>query len=146
MFNEFKPRRLYYVKETGSQFVKVRVIGGRLDAATTSNIESTINTDLKWIEELTEPITIVGLTSQNLLFVWRELDPAWRCINWSGGKQLRVIDFDLNKHGVIVATDRGLCYKASFKSSNNSTSKVSQTQPHQFLTSSSQPQNKVSIN
>lgn len=115
VFNGFKPRRLYYEKETGGRFVKVRVIGGRLDYATTSSIETTSKSDLKWIEELNDPITIVGLTEKSLLFMWRERDPTWRCLNWSGGKQLSIVDFDMNKYGLIMATDRGLCYRASFK-------------------------------
>lgn len=115
-------------------------MGGRLDYATTSSIENNTNTDLKWIEEVNEPITIVGLTKQNLLYIWRELDPAWKCLNWSGGKQLQVVDFDLHKHGVIIVTNRGLCYRASFKPNTAKSNQQAQINtPQQKVASSSVP-------
>lgn len=119
IFSEYKSRRLYYVKEVGGQFVKIRVRGGRLDHCT--------NPELKWIEDFGDPICIVGLTDKNQLFMWKETDPVWRNLTWSVNKHLKVVDFDLNKHGLIIATKHGNCYRAEFKSQKTSPTSSSST-------------------
>ena len=62
LFNDYKCKRIFYIKETGSPFKKIRILGGKLDTFA--------NPDLKWIQDLgREPITIVGLTENNLTAV-----------------------------------------------------------------------------
>ncbi len=117
LFNDYKCKRLFYIKETGSPFKKIRIHGGKLDTFS--------NPDLKWIQDLgREPITIVGLTENNLLFIWRENEPSWRNACWSGRRSLEIFDFDLNNQGLIFSTIQGICYKADFSKSkiSNSTS------------------------
>lgn len=105
LFNDYKSKRLNYVKETGSQFKKIRLIGGKLDHS--------INPSLKWIEDLNKKILIMGLTIENQLYVWSESDPVWRNICWSSGnKTIKVEDFDLNLQGIIFTTQHGSCFKA----------------------------------
>jgi hypothetical protein len=104
LFNDYKSKRMNYIKETGGVFRKVRVLGGRLDHCA--------NPDLKWIEDLNKKILVVGLTVDNLLYSWHESDPVWRNICWSGNKTFKVADFDLNNQGIIISTLQGTCYKA----------------------------------
>jgi hypothetical protein len=103
LFNDYKSKRLHYYKETGSVFKKIRIYGGKLD-----------HPELKWIEDLGDPILIVGLTESNLLYIWREQDPTWRNLTWTGNKNLKIADFDLNIQGVVFCTIQGMCYKADF--------------------------------
>lgn len=63
IFNDYKCKRLYYIKETNSQLKKIRVHGGKLD--------NQVNPELKWIEDLGDPLVIVGLTESHLLYIWR---------------------------------------------------------------------------
>ncbi len=112
VFNDYKSKRLHYVKETGSIFKKVLCYGGKLDC---------VNLDLKWVEELNIPIMIVGLTVKNMLYIWRENDPVWRLLCWTKNKNLKVVDFDLNSHGVVLCTIEGLCYRAEFNKTRQQT-------------------------
>jgi inhibitor of Bruton tyrosine kinase len=105
--NDYKCKRSYYVKETGSPFRKVRVHGGKLDSFSA-------NSNLKWIASLSEPLIIVGLTHRNLLYIWREQDVQWRAIICNNGKRIEVHDFDLNTSGLILCTIHGNCYKGEF--------------------------------
>jgi hypothetical protein len=110
VFNDYKIKRLHYIKETGSPFKKIRVRGGKLD--------HTANPELKWIEDLDDSILIVGLTESNLLYIWRETESIWKNLTWSPNKQLKILDFDLNIQGVIFCTIQGQCYRADFNRSN----------------------------
>ncbi|CAF0720757.1 unnamed protein product [Brachionus calyciflorus] len=114
IFNDYKPRRLYYMKEVGSPFTKLKVIGGKLDHS--------VNPDLKWIQDLANPITIVGLTEKNYLYIWREQENCWKNLTWSKNKSFKIIDFDLNNQGIIFCTNHGSCYRADFKNYKKMTS------------------------
>ena len=107
LFNDYKARKLYFMKEVGATFVKVKVIGGKLD--------SLAEPELKWIQDLADPITIVGLTDKNALFVWKEQENCWKNLSWSKSKNLKIIDFDLNNNGIVFCTLQGFCYRADFK-------------------------------
>jgi len=125
LFNDYKCKRIFYIKETGSPFKKIRIHGGKLDTFA--------NPDLKWIQDLgREPIMIAGLTENNLLFIWRENDATWRNACWSGNKNVKVADFDLNNQGLIFCTIQGICYKADFSKSKmtKSSSSFNTFTPH----------------
>ena len=124
VFNEYKYKRMNYVRETSSKFKKVRVYGGRLD--------HNANTELKCMEDLSDPLVIVGLTETNFLFIWRENDPVWKSICWSPNKKLQISDFDLNTQGLIICTIQGSCYRAQFIKTK--ITKPASTQLNQSLT------------
>ncbi len=63
IFNDYKCKRLFYIKETNSQIKKLRVYGGKLDNQS--------NPELKFIEDMGDPLVIVALTDSNLLYIWR---------------------------------------------------------------------------
>ena len=63
IFNDYKCKRLFYIKELNSQLKKIRVMAGKLDNQN--------QPELKWIEDLGDPLVIVGLTESNLIFIWR---------------------------------------------------------------------------
>ena len=127
LFNDYKCKRIFYIKETGSPFKKIRIHGGKLDTFA--------NPDLKWIQDLgREPIMIAGLTENNLLFIWRENDATWRNACWSGNKNVKVADFDLNNQGLIFCTIQGICYKADFSKSKMTKSSSSFNTPASTFT------------
>ncbi|RNA45258.1 inhibitor of Bruton tyrosine kinase-like [Brachionus plicatilis] len=107
LFSDYKVRKLYYTKEVGACFVKIKVIGGKLDPMAES--------ELKWIKNLAEPVTIVGLTEKNALFVWREQENSWKSLAWAKNKNFKIVDFDLSNSGVVFCTVQGSCYRAEFK-------------------------------
>ena len=111
LFNDYKLKRINYIKETGGVFRKIRVLGGKLD--------NCANPELKWIEDLNQKILIVGLTVENLLYTWTEKDPVWRNVCWAGGKTFKVSDFDLNNQGIILSTLQHTCYRAEFSKTKN---------------------------
>jgi hypothetical protein len=124
IFNDYKCKRLHYLKEVGTQFIRIGCIGGRLDSCGAAAGKAG---DVKWIEDLGDPLVIVGLTDKASLFVWREIEPVWRQLTWSVNKNFKIVDFDLNKFGLIVATDQGTCYTAEFRAVARPTDSKSET-------------------
>ena len=74
IFNDYKCKRIFYIKELNSQLKKIRVMAGKLDNQN--------QPELKWIEDLGDPLVIVGLTESNLTFIWRGIFKKLFKKNW----------------------------------------------------------------
>ncbi len=86
---------------------KVKCYGGKLDYQANSDVLD---------PESGDPLVIVVLMDSSTLCIWKESDQTFRPISWTANhKLLEIVDFDLNKNGLIVCTKQGLCYIVDFK-------------------------------
>ena len=107
LLNDYKCKRLSIAPEI---IKKIRVTGDKLDHQ--------VNSEISIGPQLTgDPITIVCLTATNSLIIWKEDDQQWRQLYWNLNKKIKIIDFDLNRHGLILSTIEGLCYRVDFNKS-----------------------------
>jgi hypothetical protein len=105
LLNDYKCKRLSIAPDI---IVKIRVTGDKLDHQVNSEIGPQLAGDT---------ITIVCLTSVNSLIIWKEDDQQWRQLHWNLNKRIKITDFDLNRHGLILSTLEGLCYRVDFNKS-----------------------------